>query len=307
MLRRAKLGLAALLSGLTVAVLAGAMVGGEDAVAPAAPGQPTQTTPRPDGKPVVLAFGGDVHFEGVLESKLAADPSGMLDPIEPVFRRADLAVVNLETAVTTGGSPTVKAFTFRTPATAFAALRGGRCRSRVDGEQPRARLRRRGPARLARRGEALPLPRRRDRAERRPGVQAVPGDREGPEDRGHRGHAGAGRRADQRLDGRPRQARPRLRERRAQARPGGPRCARDLRHRGRVPPLGHRARAVPVRGSTATREGRSSPPEPTSSSVRTPIASREPAGWARRSSATGSATSSGTGRASSRRRPASCS
>ena len=125
MLRRAKLGLAALLSGLTVAVLAGAMVGGEDTVAPAAPGQPTQTTPRPDGKPVVLAFGGDVHFEGVLESKLAADPSGMLDPIEPVFRRADLAVVNLETAVTTGGSPTAKAFTFRTPATAFAALRGG--------------------------------------------------------------------------------------------------------------------------------------------------------------------------------------
>jgi len=125
MLRRTKLGLAALLSGLTVAVLAGAMVGSEDAVAPAAPGQPTQTTPRPDGKPVVLAFGGDVHFEGVLESKLAADPSGMLDAIEPVFRRADLAVVNLETAVTTAGSPTVKAFTFRTPATAFAALRGG--------------------------------------------------------------------------------------------------------------------------------------------------------------------------------------
>ena len=125
MLRRAKLGLTALLLGLTVAVLAGAMVGGEDTVAPAAPSQPTQTTPRPDRKPVVLAFGGDVHFEGVLESKLAADPSGMLDPIEPVFRRADLAVVNLETAVTTGGSPTAKAFTFRTPATAFAALRGG--------------------------------------------------------------------------------------------------------------------------------------------------------------------------------------
>ncbi len=33
--------------------------------------------------------------------------------------------MNLETAVTTAGSPTVKAFTFRTPATAFAALRGG--------------------------------------------------------------------------------------------------------------------------------------------------------------------------------------
>ena len=33
--------------------------------------------------------------------------------------------MNLETAVTTGGSPTSKAFVFRAPATAFAALRGG--------------------------------------------------------------------------------------------------------------------------------------------------------------------------------------
>jgi poly-gamma-glutamate synthesis protein (capsule biosynthesis protein) len=74
--------------------------------------------------PVTLAFGGDVHFEGVLESKLSARAAGVLDPIEPVFRQADLAVVNLETAVTTGGSPASKEFVFRAPATAFAALRG---------------------------------------------------------------------------------------------------------------------------------------------------------------------------------------
>jgi poly-gamma-glutamate capsule biosynthesis protein CapA/YwtB (metallophosphatase superfamily) len=80
---------------------------------------------RPAGKPVVLAFGGDVHFEGVLESGLARNASTVLDPIEPVFRRADLAVVNLETAVTTAGSPAPKQFVFRAPATAFAALRGG--------------------------------------------------------------------------------------------------------------------------------------------------------------------------------------
>ena len=36
-------------------------------------------------KPVVLAFGGDVHFEGVLESKLASSPAGLLAPIEPVL------------------------------------------------------------------------------------------------------------------------------------------------------------------------------------------------------------------------------
>ena len=52
-------------------------------------------------------------------------PAGVLDPIEPIFRQADLSVVNLETAVTTGGSPTSKAFVFRAPASAFAALRGG--------------------------------------------------------------------------------------------------------------------------------------------------------------------------------------
>jgi poly-gamma-glutamate synthesis protein (capsule biosynthesis protein) len=78
-----------------------------------------------DRHPVVLAFGGDVHFEGVLESKLAARASGVLAPIETVFRQADLVVVNLETAVTTGGSPAAKEFVFRAPATAFAALRGG--------------------------------------------------------------------------------------------------------------------------------------------------------------------------------------
>jgi poly-gamma-glutamate capsule biosynthesis protein CapA/YwtB (metallophosphatase superfamily) len=123
-LRPAKLALAAVLLGLTVAVLAGAVVDGADR-AVATPGASVHAGPKPSGKPVVLAFGGDVHFEGILASKLATNPSGMLDPIEPIFREADLAVVNLETAVTAGGSPSAKQFAFRTPATAFAALRGG--------------------------------------------------------------------------------------------------------------------------------------------------------------------------------------
>ena len=81
--------------------------------------------PLGSGKPVVLAFGGDVHFEGVLATKLAASPSTVLAPIAPVLGEADIAVANLETAVTNGGSAASKTFTFRTPATAFAALRGG--------------------------------------------------------------------------------------------------------------------------------------------------------------------------------------
>jgi poly-gamma-glutamate capsule biosynthesis protein CapA/YwtB (metallophosphatase superfamily) len=79
----------------------------------------------PAGKPVVLAFGGDVHFEGVLESELRATPRLVLSSIGPVLRPADIAVVNLETAVTTRGSAASKAFTFRTPPSAFTALAAG--------------------------------------------------------------------------------------------------------------------------------------------------------------------------------------
>jgi poly-gamma-glutamate synthesis protein (capsule biosynthesis protein) len=74
------------------------------------------------GAPVTLAFGGDVHFEGVISSRLARDPATALGPITTVLRRADLAMVNLETAITTRGTPASKSFTFRAPPTAFQAL-----------------------------------------------------------------------------------------------------------------------------------------------------------------------------------------
>ncbi len=122
--RLAKLALAAVLLALTAAMLAGAVFSTGEETSPRVSETPAATA-RPQGTPVVLAFGGDVHFEGVLATKLVADAGGMLDPIEPIFRQADLSVVNLETAVTTRGSPTSKAFVFRTPASAFAALRGG--------------------------------------------------------------------------------------------------------------------------------------------------------------------------------------
>ena len=77
------------------------------------------------GKKVVLAFGGDMHFEGVLASKLAASPATVLSPIAPTLARADLAIANLETAVTGGGLPAAKTYTFRAPPSAFDALRGG--------------------------------------------------------------------------------------------------------------------------------------------------------------------------------------
>ena len=94
------------------------------AVAVLAAGASNDAVARPRGAPAVLAFAGDVHFEGALGSRVSTDPEHALAPIAPVLRSADIAVVNLETAVTNGGSPTAKEFTFRAPATAFAALRG---------------------------------------------------------------------------------------------------------------------------------------------------------------------------------------
>jgi poly-gamma-glutamate capsule biosynthesis protein CapA/YwtB (metallophosphatase superfamily) len=85
----------------------------------------TSGTTQPSGKPVLLAFGGDVHFEGTAGAELRAAPRHVLASIGPVLRSADLAVVNLETAVTGGGMPAAKEFVFRAPPSAFSALAAG--------------------------------------------------------------------------------------------------------------------------------------------------------------------------------------
>jgi hypothetical protein len=81
-------------------------------------------TREPTGEPVTIAFGGDVHFEGAIGTRLAANPATTLGPIAGVLRRADLAVVNLETAITERGTPAAKDFTFRAPPSALTALKG---------------------------------------------------------------------------------------------------------------------------------------------------------------------------------------
>jgi len=86
--------------------------------------RPTAGDPRePTGEPVTIAFGGDVHFEGAIGSRLAANPATTFGPIAGVLRRADLAVVNLETAITERGTPAPKDFTFRAPPAALTALK----------------------------------------------------------------------------------------------------------------------------------------------------------------------------------------
>lgn len=85
---------------------------------------PTTTTigPLGSGEPVTFAFGGDVAFLSANAERLAADPSSVMALVAPTLSAADLAVVNLETAVTEGGTPAPKQFTFRAPPTAFEAL-----------------------------------------------------------------------------------------------------------------------------------------------------------------------------------------
>lgn len=86
---------------------------------PPQPG-PTPAPPRP--RAVTIAVAGDVHFEGVLRARLD-DPATALAPVTRALAAADLAIVNLETAIGTGGAPDPgKRFTFQAPPTAFDAL-----------------------------------------------------------------------------------------------------------------------------------------------------------------------------------------
>jgi poly-gamma-glutamate synthesis protein (capsule biosynthesis protein) len=98
-------------------------------VAQAPVGQAGTTAASPPSAPptsgpalVTLALAGDVHFEGPLRRLLATDPAAVLAHVAPVLSGADLAVVNLETAVTERGQPEPKSFTFRAPPAALRAL-----------------------------------------------------------------------------------------------------------------------------------------------------------------------------------------
>lgn len=87
-----------------------------------APSTTTTADPLGSGQPVTFAFGGDVHFESTIEERLVTDPSLVLNLVGPVVAQADLTVVNVETAVTDGGTPAPKEILFRAPAIAWDAL-----------------------------------------------------------------------------------------------------------------------------------------------------------------------------------------
>ncbi|WP_432825056.1 CapA family protein [Dactylosporangium sp. CA-092794] len=117
-----------------VGVVAAVLLAACDAAAPASRSAPAgaagpataqaQASPSPSAAPVelTLAFAGDVHFTE-RTAALLKDPATAVGPMASVLSAADLAVVNLETAVTTRGTPEPKEFHFRAPATAYQAIK----------------------------------------------------------------------------------------------------------------------------------------------------------------------------------------
>jgi poly-gamma-glutamate synthesis protein (capsule biosynthesis protein) len=93
-----------------------------EAVAPKQVRPPTRDPQLGSGKPLTIAFGGDVNFEDGLAGALETEPTELLAEVQPLWAGADLVMVNLETAITEGGTPADKKFVFRAPPGAFTAL-----------------------------------------------------------------------------------------------------------------------------------------------------------------------------------------
>jgi hypothetical protein len=83
---------------------------------------PAPSPTRPAGE-FTIAFAGDVHFADRVGTRLAANPATVFAQAVPGLAKADLTMVNLETAITTGGDQQNKSFTFRAPPSAFTALK----------------------------------------------------------------------------------------------------------------------------------------------------------------------------------------
>lgn len=83
---------------------------------------PAAAVRGPSGR-FTISFAGDVHFSGRVRARLDRNPATVFAQAAPALRPADLTMVNLETAITTGGVRQDKLFTFRAPPVALTALR----------------------------------------------------------------------------------------------------------------------------------------------------------------------------------------
>lgn len=89
-------------------------------------GSPLSPSWRGNGRPVTLAFGGDVHFEGPLSVRLANDPETALDgDIATLMSGADISMTNFESALISGpcNDPQPKQYVFHAPASALTAFK----------------------------------------------------------------------------------------------------------------------------------------------------------------------------------------
>ena len=87
--------------------------------------EPTRSAESPEA--LTIAVAGDVHFEGALRGRLDR-PATALAPATSTLAAADLAIINLETSLGTGGRPEPgKRYTFQAPPTGSspAPRRGG--------------------------------------------------------------------------------------------------------------------------------------------------------------------------------------
>jgi poly-gamma-glutamate synthesis protein (capsule biosynthesis protein) len=123
--------LLAVVPGILALLVAGACTTAP--ASPAAPG-PSRAAARPASPAdspgqagrgtgdVTLAFAGDVNFAG-RTARLLSDPAAAFGPISSVLKSADFTALNLETAVTSRGTPQPKTYHFQTTPPAFTALR----------------------------------------------------------------------------------------------------------------------------------------------------------------------------------------
>ena len=87
-------------------------------------GSPAAGPPHRPAGTFTVAFAGDVHFSGRVRPRLDRNPATVFAQAKPELDKADLTMVNLETALTNGGVQQNKLFTFRAPPLpALTALR----------------------------------------------------------------------------------------------------------------------------------------------------------------------------------------
>ena len=171
-----------------------------------------------NGNAVTFAFAGDVNFPEVwdtedgppptappLAQQVRDDPKHVLDAITPVLHQADLAMVNVETAITDRRRARGREeLPLPLAGGDVRGVEGGGRRRREHGQQPLARLRTAPACRTPSRRSPMPkLPGHRPRPRRRRGVPAVPHHDQGAAHRDPRARATGWNRSSSRRGRRP--------------------------------------------------------------------------------------------------------